>query len=204
MALNSYNTRRRVYVTPFPGVIRYGFLTNVPDAVGVTCGHTVAPADGLAGLVFGANSPKPGRASIRRTGGVDSTFYDFSRYGALRAAGASLTNPRRRRGSASALSQAVFVTINGFKYAWRIPQTQLTKIAGDAAALGLQIATAADDDLVFGVNSPKPPRASKVVVSADGVDTISTFIDPSRVDSLPDGWSTSNGEQVQLGAGGAP
>lgn len=188
-------------MTPFPGVIKYGFLTNVPDAVGVTCGHTPAPADGnLVGLIFGARSPKPGRASIRRTGGVDSTFYDFSRYGALRAAGASLTNPRRRRGSASANSQAVYVTLNGFKYAWRIPQTLLTRLGGDTAGLGIQIATGADDDLVWGANSPKPPRASRVVVSADGVDVLTTFIDPSRADSLPEGWSTSNGEEVPLGA----
>lgn len=186
-------------MTPFPGIIKYGFLTNAPQTVGTSLGHELVPANAPTGLVFGANAPKPGRASKRRVAGTDSSFYDHTKYAALRADGWSLTFPRRRRGAVGQNSRTVYVTTGGIKYAWRIPNHTWTKVGAAAAALGIQVATASDDDLVFGASIPKPPKAIKVEVGADGTDVISTFVDPSRVDTLPEGWSTSNGERVILG-----
>lgn len=194
MAANVYESRRLAYVTPYTGsTIKYGFRTNVSSAVGVTCGHTpVDLANPPTGLTFGANSPKPGRASKRRTNGVDTTFYDIGQVAALRTAGYSLSPPRARRGGSGANSKTVYVTIGGIKYAWKTPTTSYNKIgAADRTALGIQDATATDDNLVFGASYPKPPRARKEIVGVDTVDTISTFCDPERIDSLPEGWSSS-------------
>lgn len=199
MATNVYQSKRRVYVEPFPGVIKYGFLTNVAAAVGTSCGHTDVPADPPAGLCFGANAPKPGRATKRRVNGTDGTFYDHSRYAALRADGWSLTLPRRRRGSASANSRAVYVTQGGVKYAWRMPIHTYQKVGADRAALGIEDAGDNDTDLVFGASFPKPSKVSKVEVGADAVDVISTFVDPARLNNLPEGWSSGGTEEVAIG-----
>lgn len=201
MAANSYNNRRLVYVTPFTGAtVKYGFLTNTPAAVSTACGHTEVTDAYPTGLVIGANAPKPGRASKRTATGTNGSFYDIGNRAALRTAGYSLTNPKIRRGSVGANSRAVYVLNGGIKYAWRMPQTTYTKIGGDLAALGLVDATSNDVDLVWGASYPKPPKASRADVGADGTDIISTFVDPDAVDSLPDGWSTSSGEEY-LGPG---
>lgn len=194
MAANVYDSRREVFVTPFVGsAIKYGFLTNALAAVGTLCGHTaVDRATPPAGLVFGANAPKPGRATRPRANGSDSSYYDIGAAGALRTAGFSLTRPTTRRGGGSSLTTTVYVTIAGVKYAWRIRQDLLTRIGADATALGILIATTAEDDLVFGARFPKPPRARKRVAGQGGFDTLSTFCDPASLDDLPEGWSSSN------------
>lgn len=194
MAANVYEAKREVYVVPFvTSAIRYGFLTNVRAVVSTDCGHTAVDRTALpAGLVFGANAPKPGRASRKRLNGTDSSYYDIGVAAALRQAGYSLSRPRARRGGASTLSSTVFVTIGTIKYAWRIRDDLLTRLGADAAALGISVAGNAEEDLVFGASFPKPPRASKVVTGVGGFDTLSTFIDPTRLDNLPEGWSSSN------------
>jgi len=194
VALNVYDSRRAVYVTPFSGsTVNYGFLTNVLTSIGTACGHTAYdPATPVAGIVFGANAPKPGRASKQRAaGGTDSTFYDISRASALRADGYSLSRPSIRRGTSNSTSKAVYVTLGTIKYAWRMPVTQYNRLGADLALLGIQDATSADNDLVWGSNT-KPPKVSK----RDGTDTLSTFVDPQRVDNLPAGWSSAGREYV--------
>ncbi len=193
MALNVYDSRRKVYVTPSTRAtgVKYGFLTNVLDSIGTACGHTAYDeANPVAGVVFGANAPKPGRASKQRAGGgTDSTFYDISRAAALRADGYTLSRPYIKRGSSSSLSKSVYVTIGTIKYAWKMPATQYNRIGADRTALGIQDATGSDTDLVWGSNT-KPPKASK----QDAGDTLTTFVDPQRVDNLPTGWSSAGRE----------
>ena len=125
-----YDSKREVFVVPFTGAgISYGFLTNVAAAIGTACGHTAVNRTALpAGLVFGANAPKPGRASRRRATGVDSTFYAIGSVASLRTAGYTLTAPTIRRGRPTVASRAVFVTVDGIKYAWRMPAATYTKI----------------------------------------------------------------------------
>ncbi|MGG6293798.1 hypothetical protein ACQ4M4_05180 [Leptolyngbya sp. AN02str] len=187
MAQNVYDTRRPVFVTPYTGAaVKYGFLTNVVAAVSTACGHTaVDEANPPAGLVFGANSPKPGRATRRRADGNDSSYYSIGSASALRTAGYSLTRPRIRRGTAGNNSFPVYVTLGGIKYAWRMPVHTYLSLGADRANLGIQDASASDNDLVWGARTPKPPRGYKV--EADKV--ISTFIDPQKLDDLPAGWS---------------
>lgn len=201
MAANSYDSRDLVWVTPFGGSsIKYGFLTNAPAATRTACGHNAIAADYPTGLVIGANAPKPGRASKRTATGTNGSFYDIGQRATLRTDGWSLTYPKIRRGSTGANSNAVYVNLGSIKYAWRMPKTTYTKVGGDRAVLGIEDATSNDTDLVWGASYPKPPKASKVEVGADGTNVISTFVDTSAVDSLPDGWSTSSGEEY-LGPG---
>ncbi len=187
MAQNVYDTRRPVFVTPFTGsALKYGFLTNVVAAVGTACGHTaVDEGNPPVGLVFGANAPKPGRASRRRANGNDSSYYDIASASALRTAGYSLTRPKIRRGTVGDNSFPVYVTLAGIKYAWRMPVHTYLSVGGDRATLGIQDATASDNDLAWGVRYPKPPRGYKI----EETRTLSTFVDPQRLDNLPSGWS---------------
>ncbi|WNZ24847.1 hypothetical protein HJG54_19670 [Leptolyngbya sp. NK1-12] len=198
MPANVYESRREVWVTPFTGAgIKYGFLTNVSTAVGTACGHTaVDRANPPVGLVFGANAPKPGRASKRRADGIDSTFYDISKVSTLRSGGYSLTAPTIRRGRATVASKAVYVDLNGVKYAWRMPLVTYNKIADDRAVLGIEDADQNDRDLVWGARFPKPPKAAKTIITGSSVDVISTFVDPASIDNLPAGWSTAGREKV--------
>ncbi len=205
MPQHVYEGRRRVYVSPYTGCpILYGFKTNVPAAIGTSCGHTAVPANAPANLVFGANSPKPGRAKTSAAGGGSrSSFYDKGVYATLAADGDwTLTFPRRRRGGGNSLnSVAVWVRVGPdgdaatmIKYAWNIPSLLLTKIgAANAAAMGIREVTD-NDDVVWGADFPKPPKAKTVEIGVDGADTLSTWVETGA--TLPDGWSLVGGEQM--------
>lgn len=195
---NVYNSRRAVYVVPFNGTsIKYGFTTNVKDAVGTACGHVPVPSDYPAGLVFGANAPKPGRASKRGATGVDSSYFDIDKLATLRQAGYTITLPQVKRGGDSLNAVCRYVTINGIKYAWKIPTRTWTRIQGDATAMGLEAPTQNDRDLVWGARYPKPQRVQKVVIGDnDSFNTYSTFCDPSKIDNLPSGWEVMGRERT--------
>lgn len=61
----------------------------------------------------------------------------------------------------------------GYKYAWNITTAE----ADLAATLGFVAATGADaPNLIWGVNSPKPPRASK----RENGSSVSTFCKPQQ------------------------
>ncbi|MBW4653985.1 MAG: hypothetical protein KME20_13255 [Kaiparowitsia implicata GSE-PSE-MK54-09C] len=186
MAQNVYDRRRSVYVTPIrASVLKYGFLTNVTAAVGTACGHVaVDPENPPTGLAYGVNAPKPGRATRRRFDGHDSTWYDIGQASALRQAGYSLSRPRIRISGGGENSFPVYVTLAGIKYAWRMPVHTYLAAGGDRAALGIQDATSGDRDLVWGADSPKPPKGYKKEENR----SISTFVDPQRIDNLPPGW----------------
>lgn len=191
-SLNVYDPKIAVWVTPFTGAgIKYGFLTNVVASVRTDCGHNVVGATTPTALVYGANAPKPGKASKRTASGNQGSFYSIGQRAALRAEGYSTTRPTIRRGGSGEASTAVYVTMGGIKYAWRMPNRLYTRIFSEASALGIELATSNDRDLVWG-STPRPPKARKV----EGNNILSTYVDPSRVDSLPEGWSTSAREQV--------
>lgn len=187
-SLNQYDERRPVSVKPFAtcGVL-YGFLTNVNTATGTACGHL--PAGGSTPpterIVFGANAPRPGRASKFVTDEYNSSFYDYTKVATLKADGWRLTRPSIRRARTSPRSTCVYVTpAPGFKYAWNMPASLLGFIGGDLSRLGIKLAARTDKDLVFGANQ-KPPKAFK----ADGSTTYSTFYDESL--ALPEGWASA-------------
>lgn len=191
-----YGARTEVYVTPFAGSqIKYGFLTNVKEASQTALGHVKVNRSQLPeGLVFGANAPKPGRASKFTATGNESSFYDIKQAEALRAAGWRMSFPTIRRGKVGRRSVCVYVTLGSINYAWMLNNETKASIGKDLDALGIKLGKADDRDLVWGARFPKPPKGYKT--GADNR-TISTFIDPSKVDNPPAGWSSSGREEVQ-------
>lgn len=195
-----YGERTEVYVVPYGGsTLKYGFLTSVKDTTSTELGHTLVDRVTLPpGLAFGVNAPKPGKATKLTVTGSESSFYDISKAGSLRANGWSASFPTIRRGKSGRKSICVYVTLGPIKYAWMQNKETHAKIAADLAALGIEVGTSDDRDLVFGARFPRPLRGYKL--NADNT-IVSTFIDPSKADSLPEGWSTSAKEFVQGVAG---
>lgn len=178
--------RSLVYVNvaaTFP--LKYGFLTNTTAANQTALGHTaVADKSTEVGLVVGANSPKPGRASKARATGIDTSFYDFGQKATLIAAGWKLTSPRRRFSKSGTRSKIVYVLHEGNKIAWYMPTSTHTAIASDMAGLGILDTDGTENDLIFGVSYPKLPKVKNETTTPSRI----THCDPSKVDSLPAGW----------------
>lgn len=182
--------RTEVFVTL--GAIRYGFLASSRSTPYRTAlGHTVVTDSNRSTVIFGANSPKPNRATREVTGETISSFCDPSQEATLAGSGAgggwTIIRFSRRRGITSTPKvQTVCVDMpGGWRYAWNITREELT-LAPD---LGFSVPTSTDN-LVFGAQRPKPPRASR----RENGQTTSTFIEPSQtiIDAvLADGWSVS-------------
>ena len=209
-SINQYDSTRPVSVRPFAAApILYGFKTNCKAATSTACGHTdVDYANLPATIVFGARAPKPGRASRLNTDEYESSFFDYTVYGALKTAGWATTRPFVRRPSVSSRSITVSVSTNStggatgvIKYAWNMPIALYNKIESELAGLGIDVPSAGDTDLVFGANSPRPPRASKTVVGAGGNDILTTFVAPARFDSLTSGWAPAGGSSQYIAVG---
>lgn len=189
--------------------LKYIFGTNIPTSDRTELGH-VAVTEAMigsppAGSVLGCSFPKPPRAG-KRSGVLryTSSFYDIGKALALKKNGWRLTKtkalPKLKLASdTQSLVQTVYVTINGVNYAWNPPKVSETNITATVvAALGIKIAVASDlNDLVWGANRPKPPRASTIKVEGDDVKTLSTFYDNS-VSSLPADWSTAGAAKISL------
>jgi hypothetical protein len=188
--MGKYDDRQLVFVTPFTGSpIKYGFMTNVDASVGTALGHTAVTGAYPVGLVIGANAPKPPRATRIRATGAESSFVDAESIAAARAAGWRIRPGKVRIGSSGGKSKCVYVLHEGNKLAWNMPNTLYSRItAGDRTALGILDAAANDEDLIFGVSYPRLPRVGYIAAGSAGTDLLSTFCDPSKLDSLPTGW----------------
>jgi hypothetical protein len=181
--------KRIVAVTPFVGSpLKYGFATNIDQAQSTQLGH--APVNTLAaGYIFGANAPKPARARKKFATGVVSSFISAGSVATARGQGWSVGKGSYRTGGSTPKGKAVYVTLQGVKYGWNMPNTTAQRMGGSLTQLGIKIATTADKDIVFGASYPKPPTASRSIASSGGTSTISTFYDPSV--TLPTGWTAS-------------
>lgn len=185
--MGRYTKRRLVFVSPFnSSAIKYGFATSIDQSQGTQLGHTPVGDDSLQGYVFGANSPKPARASKAFASGTVSSFVNAATIAAARTAGWRIGKALLRRGSSTSKTVVAYVTLEGVQYAWNLPKETQSKIGGDLATLGIKLASGPETDLVFGASKPRPPTASKVIGSGSAINVISTFYDPSR--NLPPGW----------------
>ena len=195
--MGKYDDKRPVTVVPFNGSsIRYGFLTNIDSGDSQILGHQDAAAAGQGGIVYGANSPKPARASRKRATGTTSSFIDWNSIAAARTQGWSIGKASIRRGGTTAKSRVVYVTFQGISYAWSMPNDTYANIgSGDLQTLGVRDSDTNDTDLVFGADSPKPPRA----MFDAGENTYSTFYDPTN-GTLPEGWSGVSNSQDPIQA----
>ncbi|WP_052056020.1 hypothetical protein [Myxosarcina sp. GI1] len=175
-----------VYVSM--GELKYGFQTNqkIHDAYKDALGQTGYA--GAVGVFFGANSPKPFRAAKEFGNDLISSYCSSNKVSSLKKNGWSVTRKGSIRGlKLSGKTRTVYVQMpGGWNYAWNITAAE----AKLSSTLGFTVADSADD-LVWGVNSPKPPRAYKK--EADGV--VSTFIAPKQSvfdKASNEGWSITN------------
>ncbi len=163
----------KVYVVV--GNLKYGFYTteSVHNSYKGELGQTTYA--GAVGVVFGANSPKPARATKEFASGSISSYCSSDKIAGLKKNNWVVTNKGSIRGiKTGGKTRTVFVDMPGsWKYAWNI-----TKAEADlAGVLGFQLATGADAaDLIWGVNDPKPPRA----VKRENGSSTSTFIQPKQ------------------------
>lgn len=184
--------RQEVFVTI--GSVKYGFRASARSSPYRTVlGHVVVTDANRGGVIFGANSPKPNRASKEISGSVVSSFCDPSQESTLAGSsqngGWAISRTSRRRGITNTpKARTVFVNMpGGWRYAWNITRAELD-LADD---LGFTVAVGTESGLVFGAQSPKPPRATR---KANGQIT-STFIEPDQTimdAAIADGWSISN------------
>lgn len=155
--------------------IYYGFACqqHIHERLKKELGQTAY--EGKQGVFFGANSPKPPRATkVEEDGGTVSSFCSSDKVDDLKSNDWTVTTRARRRGIMTAgRTRTVFVEMpGGYRHAWNLPVGELD-LQND---LGFEIATGATKNLIWGINDPKPPRASK---RSGGV-TKSTFIAPKR------------------------
>ena len=198
MPTNKYEKRTLVHVNPFTGSgIAFAFNSASSATQKTDLGQTdVNLAAPPAGLVIGANAPKPGRAAKKIPGGSVSSYFDIGKAGTLKAADWRIVSmPTIRRGKNQPLAKAVVITIGGIKYAWNMPNDTHAAIGADLGGLGIALADAKDKNLVWGATYPKLPRAQKFLsTGTGGGNIISTFVAPLKMDSLPAGWSASGKE----------
>lgn len=169
------------------GEFKYGFLLNkaLHNQVKTAFGQTTYA--GSAGVFFGANSPKPFRAVGKEglltggsgtpsyTGNNISSFCSNNKVSTLKTAGWNVSRRNSIRGiKTSGPTRTVYITMpGGWKYAWNITAAE----ADLAVTLGFVQATPSDaNDLIWGVNAPKPPRASTRTPAG----RVSTFIKPQQ------------------------
>lgn len=183
--------------------LKYGFFTNVPQLDQTALGHIAIPvanyADPPNALVVGCSFPKPRRASKRHAQRFTSSFVGKSKLVSAKKDGYRISPSKGNSKinlNATAFVRSVYVVMRGVKYGWNIPKVTLTN-AGDLAGLGVINAVADDrDELCFGANFPKPPRAEFTKVDGDDIKIISTFYDPSK--ALPDKWTPKGKGKLAL------
>jgi hypothetical protein len=184
---------------PFDG-FKYAFRTTIDAAKGTVLGQILVPVTLAEGdvqkLIFGANSPKPRRASKRfAADGQVSSFISIDAITAAKAAGWKVGRaPATRTGKQGTFSKTRYVLINGVKRAWNMPKSTFTGLsAANQTALKIKTPTAADTDLVFGCEFPLPPKAQKIVITGDETVSVGSFCDNTVLDSLPAGFTASKG-----------
>jgi hypothetical protein len=170
---------------------KYGFRTTLESAKGTVLGHqTLDATTPVTGLIFKANHPKPKRASKTFATGTASSYIAPSAVAGAIAAGWDVSRARSNGYKSNSRFQiAVYVTVNGVKYAWAMRKSQKAKLGANFGVLGIKEVTGTEQDLVFGASFPKPPRAGSITVSGKGATATTlrsfTYFDPSNEASLP-------------------
>lgn len=195
---------------------KYAFRTTIESTTGTVLGHTAATGknnDLVAGVILGANSPKPFRASSEQGGTrrSESSFIANNKIGTAKAAGWTITAPKYRSAPISGRSKLVFVgTKVGatvINYGWAMPNYQYEKISAELATLGItEIDTKSDiaeTKAFFGVNVPRPGRASKEIAggtAGSGGGLLTTFVSDTKADdAIAAGWRVRAKQTVQKG-----
>lgn len=195
--------RNQMTYVSINATLRYGFrtkdlsqITGVSEADLTALGHTAIGAVGAgAVLCFGANSPKPPRATKRLTRSVSdvqgsvSTFCAFNRVSNAIAAGWSVRSGRSvgLRSTGRTTTAVVDLGAGQAMYAFPMNTADFNTYGAD---LGLQsgasISGAELNRLVTGSSQPRPGRATRIL--ANGV-TFTSFYSPDQKEDLQqNGW----------------
>jgi hypothetical protein len=187
------------------GGVNYAFFTNIPTASRTALGQVAitTPENPPLGTVIASNFPKPRRASKRDALRFTSSFCSAAlitqlkiagwRINKLRVTKPPLHTPELRPKS---FIRTAYVTFRGIKYGWQLPKVTITNVTDAVLGqLGVKFATPGDfDELCFGADAPKPPKAKVTIGEGEGASAkskdLSTFYDPS-IANLPEGWTES-------------
>lgn len=168
------------------GQLRYGFRSRLRDSLRDNFGQTVIANNvSIQGLVIGANSPKPARASKRLETGYEGSYCSTDRIAALRADRYTITRAKPSKIQGGSHSDTYFCTVNGVKIAFlsnALDTGGRGAAAGFPAQYGVRPATSADaGELVYGAEFPRLP--SYAFNLEDG-SVFSSKTDPSQVNEL--------------------
>jgi hypothetical protein len=166
--------------------LKYGFQMNkaLHETHKEVLGQTTYA--GAAGVFFGANSPKPNRATKQSPAGNFSSFCSSSKIKDLRATDWVVTAGKSgvRGIKTSGQTRTVYVPMpGGYNYVWNMTAAEIDH----AEELGFTVADAPIDNAVWG-SSPKPPRASKRLNGSQ----VTTFMKPQQsaiATATEKGWS---------------
>lgn len=178
MARN-YNSRAWVYVEMANG-IKYAFPSRLKSTLREKLGQVATSTlTEVNGVVVGAQSPKPSRASKRFATGTESSFCASASIPALRNDEWTINTSKTASFAINtSFAKAYKVTINGIKYAFQSADLP----SGTAFPAGFtdprDLVDANDTNLVWGADFPKPPRFS----IRSGANTISSYLDETKVD----------------------
>ena len=205
MPSRRYHSREPVFVSIRNFTGNYGFYTNLSTGDQGELGQQgLATAQGA--VIFGANRPKPPRAIKKDTGGSVSSFVDSSILGAL-PAGWRLSASGKASVGPSDLASTIIKSIRTFvpitasvNWAWDMPLETMSKIGQDVfPALGIELLTPASKCWYkantvknSGTEFSRPPRVKTTRAGEGGIDTVSTFCSPLKLDDLPLGWTPIN------------
>ena len=183
-----------VYVGIEPNLL-YGFQTQ--ESIHNTYKEALGQVawSSRAGVFWGANSPKPYRASKEVAGGRVSSFCteERARFKALRDDNWTISRRRRQRGvKLAGKTRTVYVDMpGGYKYAWNLTRAEVAEATSE---LGVKLANGSETDLIWG-SSPKPPRARKLTAAG----SVSTFSDPdeaAQTAAETAGWSVGSFDPI--------
>lgn len=201
-----YGDRRQVAVqSPGDANVLHGFNTDVSAATSAALGHTAVDASNLASTIFGINSPKP--ATAKKFFGTADKGYEQSFIAAGSIATARADGWEIKPGKIMTFGNTTFARVcyvearvsqaspNSYFFAWRMPLWQYNAItAEEKTALGIETYNPTNDQptqMVFGVTSKlnRPKRARKRSTVNGRVRVIQTFVDYTKEDNKPAGWT---------------
>lgn len=170
--------------------LNYGFNSGLKDSLRSDFGQLEITTALPKNFCFGANSPKPGRASKKTTTGIVGSFCADEKRSALRKSGYSVTRKKVRGVQTDGLAPTYYVTIGGIKYAWYLTYMTGQVLPSDLiTAAGVKKAKADEQGLVFGADFPRPPRYAREVTINGNPEKFTTFIDPEKASTIKD-WKS--------------
>ncbi|MCT7987613.1 hypothetical protein [Laspinema olomoucense] len=169
-------------------------MTNIDANESSQLGQFSARSGGTSGsyidkLIIGGDAPRPAKVRKKTLEYSVTSYVGYDKINQALAQGWKKAGGIEYRAARQTKqSKLVFITIRGIKYAWRMRADQYAKLQPYASNIGFKDASPNDLDLVYGPSFPKPPTIGIVISGEGSTDNLSTFCDPTKVNSLKEGW----------------